>query len=159
MTDLFSSLSPISVYYRFFSRLKTLPYSMLARFTQVDYDREIALVALDTTGTDEKMLGVARVIMETNQRDAEFAVPIADDQHRKGTGAELLRCCLAIAKQGNIQKVWGMVLQENSGMLALGRKLGFTIKRIPEDRIFELTIDLGDQKNSSATKSMKGVSK
>ena len=56
--ELFNVLSPTSIYYRFFSAVKSLSPAMLERFTQVDYDREIALVAVDETG-DEKMVGVA----------------------------------------------------------------------------------------------------
>jgi acetyltransferase len=60
--DLFHTLSPTSVYYRFFSPMKSLSAPMLARFTQIDYDREIALVALQEERPEGKMLGVARVI-------------------------------------------------------------------------------------------------
>jgi acetyltransferase len=142
MVDLFNTLSPTTVYFRFFSPLKALPHHMLARFTQIDYDREVGLVALDDTGVSGKMLGVARVMLEANQRNAEFSVLVADDWQRQGIGADLLKRCLDIAKERSIERVWGMVLPENTGMLALGKRLGFARKRNPEENVIELSIDL-----------------
>jgi acetyltransferase len=143
LLELFDSLSAQSVYFRFFSPIKRLPHSMLARFTQIDYDREIALVALRESGGVEKMLGVARIIEQPRQRQAEFAVVVADRWHGKGIGAQLLKRCLSIAKERHLEKITGTVLSENTQMLALGRKLNFTVKRVPEADQYELTIDLG----------------
>lgn len=143
LVDLFHVLSPTSIYYRFFSPLKELSEDLLARFTQIDYDREIALVALDSPGSpEERMLGVARVISDPDGKKAEFAVLVGDPWQGKGIGALLLENCLQIAKERGIETVWGTVLQENTQMLALGRKLGFTVCRVPESSECELTIDL-----------------
>ena len=143
LVQLFDSLSPQSVYFRFFSPLKTLPHRMLARFTQIDYDREIALVALLEPEPNDKMLGVARVITYVhNRKHAEFSVIVGDLWQGKGIGAELLKRCLLISKERGIEKVNGIVLSENIQMLALGRKLGFSVKRIPGESEYELNIDL-----------------
>ena len=143
LVELFESLSPRSVYLRFFTPMKRLPHSMLARFTQIDYDRHIALVALAESESNEKMLGVGRVILGRNLREAEFSVVVSDSWQGKGIGAALLQRCLFIAKERGIQRVMGTVLSENTQMLALGRKLGFNIKKelgVPE---YELSIDFG----------------
>jgi len=142
LVDMFESLSQRSVYMRFFTPLKRLPQHMLARFTQIDYDREIALVALSESGLEEKMLGVARVISERNQKNAEFSVVVADLWQGRGIGAELLKRCLVIAEKQKIEKVWGTVLAENTQMLALGKKLGFYIKRTKDAGEYELSMDL-----------------
>jgi GNAT superfamily N-acetyltransferase len=71
------------------------------------------------------MLGAARVILQHNQKDAEFAVLVGDPWHGRGIGAHLLTTCLDIARERGFRSIWGMVLAENKGMLALGRKLGF----------------------------------
>lgn len=142
MKTMFENLSPQSVYYRFFRPMRELPMSMLQKFTQIDYDREIAMVALHDRNGEEEMLGVARVIAELNLKDAEFSVLVADKWHGKGIGAELLKRCLKAMQRQNIEKVWGIVLPENTKMVALGRKLGFTVKRIPGESEFELKIDL-----------------
>ena len=115
---------------------------MLARFTQMDYDREMALVALPESESEEKMLGVARVITERNQKHAEFSVVVADQWQGKGIGAELLKRCLAVAKEKEIEKVWGTVLSENTQMLALGKKTGFTIQKVRGVNEYELSLDL-----------------
>ena len=143
LVQLFESLSKQSVYFRFFSPLKMIPPGMLARFTQIDYDREMALVALWGTEPNEKMLGVARVITDIyNRKNAEFSVVVGDLWQGKGIGAELLKRCLLISKERGIENVKGIVLPENTQMLALGKKLGFTAKKIVGESEYELNIDL-----------------
>ncbi|UCD82287.1 MAG: bifunctional acetate--CoA ligase family protein/GNAT family N-acetyltransferase [Desulfobacterales bacterium] len=146
LIELFESLSPRSVYMRFFTPLKRLSNSMLARFTQIDYDREIALVALAEGQTAERMLGVARIITQNNQKKAEFSVAVGDAWQGKGIGAELLRRCLAIAEKRGIEEVWGTILAENIQMLALAKKLGFRFKNSPGTGEYELSIDLREKK-------------
>ena len=103
MADLFGSLTPRSIYMRFFAMMKQLPPGMLARFTQIDYDREIALVALPEDERREQLLGVARVIMERDLEKAEFSVLVGDPWQGKGIGAELLKNCLRIARQRGVK--------------------------------------------------------
>jgi acetyltransferase len=138
---LFESLSPQSVYRRFFTPMKRLPHSMLARFTQIDYDRHIALVAISVSNSQEAMLGVARVIMERSQKEAEFSIVVGDPWQGKGIGAALLQRCISIAKERGVEKVKGTVLAENTQMLALGKKLGFNIKKVVDVGEYELSID------------------
>jgi acetyltransferase len=141
LVELFESLSPRSVYLRFFSPIKSLSHSMLARFTQIDYDREMALIALAETGQKERILGVSRIISEVRRNQAEFAVVVGDPWQGKGIGAELLKRCLSIAKERGIEKVEGTVLAENIQMLSLGRKLGFKITRAHGGSEYELSIE------------------
>ncbi len=140
--ELFKTLSPQTIYFRFFAPVKYISPSMLARFTQIDYDREIALVAILESETDEKIIGVARVISQRNPKEAEFAVLVGDNWHGKGIGAALLKRCLNIARDHGIEKVWGTVLAENTQMLAMGKKLGFKIERVPDGNEYQLIIDL-----------------
>lgn len=142
LSEMFHALSPQSVYFRFFSPLKQLSHWMLAKFTQVDYDREMALVAITETGGVEKMLGVARVITMPGREKAEFSVVVADTWHGKGIGAELLTKCLQISKEREIYDIYGLVLYENTNMIALGKKLGFQMKRSQEAHAYEMTINL-----------------
>jgi acetyltransferase len=142
LIELFESLSPQSIYRRFFTPMKRLPHSMLARFTQIDYDRHIALVALPESELGEKMLGVARAIIGRSLKEAEFSVVVSDPWQGKGIGAALLRRCISIAKERGIEKVMGTVLAENTQMLALGKKLGFNIQKVIGAAEYELSIDL-----------------
>lgn len=122
--------------------LKTLPHSMLARFTQIDYDREIALVAMEEKDGREQMLGVARIITLRDMKSGEFAVLVGDPWQGKGIGAILLMRCLNLARERGLETVCGEVLAENTQMLALGRKLGFKTRKIPESTEYEMYIDL-----------------
>jgi acetyltransferase len=141
LIDHFHSLSSRSVYMRFFSPLKQLSKQMLIRLTQIDYDREIALVALMGKGNDQKMAGVCRIIVFPDRTQGEFALAISDDWQGKGIGASLLRQCLKASRKMGIQRVMGVVLAENTQMLKLGRKLGFAIKRMPGGGEYELIIE------------------
>ena len=141
LVGLFESLSPRSVYLRFFSPMKRLPHSMLALFTQIDYDRHIALVALSESKSKEEMLGVARIIFERNLKEAEFSVVVGDQWQGKGIGAALLQRCLSIASDQGLEKVTGVVLAENTQMLALGKKMGFKFKRVAGVNEYELSKD------------------
>ncbi|MEZ4527863.1 MAG: bifunctional acetate--CoA ligase family protein/GNAT family N-acetyltransferase [Desulfobacterales bacterium] len=138
--DFFKTLSPRSVYFRFFSSVKELTPDMLDQYTQIDYDRQIAMVAIRNEGTEnEEMLGVARIIREADPRKAEFAVLVSDPWHGKGIGAALLSRCLDIAKEQGIEEVWGIVLPENTHMIKLGKKLNFRMKRDPESNEYILS--------------------
>ena len=140
--ELFNSLTPTSIYYRFFSVVKTLSPEILARFTQIDYDREISFVALDDSGDQERMLGVANIVGEPDGKRGEFSVLIGDPWQGKGIGAKLLLQCLRIAQERGMEIVWGTVLAENRYMIALGKKLGFTVKQGEDPSEYKLTIDL-----------------
>jgi Acyl-CoA synthetase (NDP forming) len=140
---LFDSLTPTNIYYRFFSVVKTLSPEILARFTQVDYDREISFVALDENETGaERMLGVANITGEPDGRRGEFSVLISDHWQGKGIGAKLLVQCLVIAQERGMETVWGTVLAENKSMIELGKKLAFSIKKSEDSTEYTLTIDL-----------------
>ncbi len=139
---LFQSLSPTSIYYRFFRALKQLSQKMLARFTQIDYDREIAMVAIDKTENDEKMLGIAQVFVHPDGNKGEFAVLVGDPWQGKGVGAKLLEHVLKISKNRNIYDIYGNVLRGNIYMLKLGENLGFTQQWDLSGEECKLTIDL-----------------
>ncbi|MBU2454806.1 MAG: GNAT family N-acetyltransferase, partial [Proteobacteria bacterium] len=141
LIDHFNSLSKRSVYMRFFSPLKQLSREMLIKLTQIDYDREIALVALMGKGRDEKIVGVCRIIDYPDGMQAEFAMAVSDQWQGKGIGASLLKQCLKAAWDKGLKRVNGLVLAENTQMLKLGRKLGFTINRVAEGSEFELIIE------------------
>lgn len=144
MIEHFNSLSPRSIYQRFFFPMKQLSRAQLIKMTQIDYDREVALIALMDTPQGERMTGVGRVISESNGRTAEFAVVVADQWQGKGIGASLLKRCLKIAKQKGLETVWGLVIAENVQMLKLGKKLGFKVKRISGSSEYELNINLAN---------------
>ncbi len=142
-SNLFEVLSPTSIYYRFFGVLRELQPAMLSRFTQIDYDREIALVAIDEGSEFERMLGVARIIGDPDSMTGEIAVLVGDAWQGKGIGACLMRKCLLIAEKRGFKYIHGIVLKENKNMLALAKKLGFTLNRGEDYGEFEIQIHFG----------------
>ena len=140
----FYSLSPKSVYMRFFTPLKELSKKSLIKLTQIDYDREIALVALMGKGESRKMVGVCRIIMGPDRSLGEFAMAISDAWQGHGIGLALLSRCLTAARHMGVAKVMGLVLAENRKMLQLGRKLGFGVKRVSDSGEYEMSIDMAN---------------
>ena len=116
------------------------------RKTQIDYDREMALVAIDQSITPERMLGVARVITDPDGKNAEFSIMIGDPWQGQGVGAQLLLNLLKVAKQQGMESIWGTVLPENIYMQRLGKKVGFKVKYDSDARTYDLTIDLNQAK-------------
>jgi len=130
-----NGLSEQTRYYRFFYRLSELTPAMLARFTQVDYDRELALVAIAATdeGGSQAFVGVARYIANPDRLSAEFAVVVGDAWQRRGVARVLMRGLIVCAKRRGLERLEGTVLRENERMQAFVRSLGFTIADDPED--------------------------
>jgi len=154
--QLFKQLSSTSIYHRFFSAMKEISPDMLARFTQIDYDRHIALTALNDNSKNEQMFGIARVITDPDGKTGEFSILIGDPWHGHGIGAKLLGRVLQIAKSRKIEKVWGTVLRENRKMIALGKRLGFTPRTDTDLGEIELKIDLAEADFSFLDKNQTG---
>ena len=99
---------------------------------------------------DKKIAGVCRIILEPDRVKGEFAIAISDDCHGEGIGYSLLKQCLNAAEDMGVKQVIGVVLTENTQMKMLGKKLGFSVKKAPDSREYELTIDL-NQNDSDET--------
>src|SRR4029078_154695 len=111
-----NALSEQTRYYRFFYRLTELTPAMLARFTQVDYDRELALVALAprNDGGPQAFVGVARYIANPDRISAEFAVVVADAWQRRGVARVLMRGLIVCAKRRGLKRLERTVLREKA---------------------------------------------
>ena len=142
MMDFFETLSTHTIYLRFFTPLKQLSKRMLIQLTQIDYDREVALVAWFPAHKGEKIIGTARIIFTANGTEGEFAIMLADSWQGKGIGAALLKSCLAFSKRYGLKRVFGVVLRENRQMLRLADKLGFKKVSTPASGEIELIIDI-----------------
>ncbi|MCG8635989.1 MAG: GNAT family N-acetyltransferase [Desulfobacterales bacterium] len=142
--DMFERLSPETVYRRFFSPLKEISRPLLIKLTQIDYDREIALTAFSGEGGNRSLVGVARIIFQPSHMTGEFAILLADDWQSKGIGRVLLTRALESARAYGLKTVYGPVISTNTAMLALGKKLGFTVARDPDTSEYKLTIRLRD---------------
>jgi acetyltransferase len=132
LADLIASLDPEDSRMRFFGTMRKLPRSQLARFTQIDYDREIALVAIerDAEGV-ERSLGEARMVADPDNAVAEFAILVASDVKGGGLGRRLMESLVDCARNRGIGMLRGETLSENVRMQDLARKLGFELKTGP----------------------------
>jgi acetyltransferase len=111
---------------RFFSLVKTLSRDSLIRLCQLDYDRELALVAELREGEERKILGVSRYYLVPETGEAEFALVVEDAYQRQGLGKHLMSRLIDIAREHGVKRLVGQVLRENGPMLGLMRVLGFS---------------------------------
>ena len=115
----------------------------LARFTDIDHERELALVATTPVLGRERQIGVARYVKESSPGDAEFAIVLSDDWQGRGLGTKLLMSLVVAARSHGVRRLVGTTWSVNSGMLALGRKLGFRLATDSRSAtITNLTLDL-----------------
>ena len=125
--DFVHNLSDESRYFRFFNAVRDLSETALTRFTQVDYDREMALIAVISENGRETEIGVARYSINPEGRGCEFAIAVGDAWQRKGIGSKLMHSLMAAARSHGLETMEGVVLSGNTRMLALMDGLGFTI--------------------------------
>ncbi|MBE0614984.1 MAG: GNAT family N-acetyltransferase [Burkholderiales bacterium] len=130
-------LSRDSGYNRLLSA-RRLTAQEISRLTRIDYDREMAFVAITGSGAQTRLLGVARYVRDEAGRGAEFGVVVADAWQRKGIGAMLLRALLGHARAAGIANMHGISLATNEAMRMLGRKLGFAQRADPQDATVRL---------------------
>jgi acetyltransferase len=126
-------LSDESKYFRFMNSVQELTENMLARLTQIDYSREMALVAVTTEQDQEIELGVARYAINPDGDTCEFALVIADTMQGKGLGQKLMVSLMEAARLKGLKTIEGEVLGNNHNMLNLMTRLGFVSKASADD--------------------------
>jgi acetyltransferase len=129
LQKLVQELSEESRYFRFISYARELSPRQLARYAQIDYHREMALVA----EAGERIVGVSRYMLNPDGRSGEFALVVADDWHGRGLGARLMNALIETAREQGLERLEGYVLGDNQRMLQLMSRLGFDYRRDPED--------------------------
>ncbi len=128
---------------RFFHAVGPLPHSQLARLTQIDYDREMAFIAVDNVaGENAETLGVVRAIADPDRTRVEFAILVRSDLKGKGLGAYLLQKIIRYCREQDIKEITGDVLWANQRMLALARRLGFEIQPGIEPAVARVSLSL-----------------
>ncbi len=126
-------LSPETKYFRFMSTVRELSPPMVARLTQIDYDREMAFIATVAAADKEIELGVSRYSVNADQESCEFAVVVADDWQRRGLGRKLMGVLIETARDRGIKYMNGIFLSNNERMLKFVQGLGFVLSNDPED--------------------------
>nr|WP_314858958.1 bifunctional acetate--CoA ligase family protein/GNAT family N-acetyltransferase [uncultured Undibacterium sp.] len=149
LQELVRKLSPESRYFRFVSSMRELSDRMLAKFTLIDYDREMALVAIyrervphdDGSFSEiEKIIGVSRYVTNPDKSTCEFSLLIADDFAGQGLGTRLMLSIIEMARSRGLAYIEGLVLNNNHNMIRLMRSLDFEVKKYEEDPDFRLCV-------------------
>ncbi len=145
----FDHLSSGDVRFRFFGQVKELSHSQLARYTQIDYDREMALVAVESDGYGaQETLGVTRAVGDPDNETAEFAIIVRSDLKGKGLGAILMNKLIRYCADRGTQTLVGEVLGGNERMLALARRFGFEVS-VPRGGAHQVRLELAAYRTGS----------
>ncbi|MCB0632498.1 MAG: bifunctional acetate--CoA ligase family protein/GNAT family N-acetyltransferase [Saprospiraceae bacterium] len=138
---MFDVVSEQSLYYRFFSYTFDVSHQSLVRYTQIDYDREMAIIALVEEDGQQKMAGVVRIISDAWNETAEYAILVADPWQHQGLGSALTDYILEISRERGIKKLFAEVLNVNDVMSHMLKKRGFEVsKRHPGGMHLELDL-------------------
>ena len=127
-----SGLSRDSRYNRLLGSRK-LTAEEIRQLTRIDYEREMAFVAVAGSGQQARLLGVARYVRDADAGGAEFALVVADAWQRKGVGTLLLQALQRQARAAGIERLHGITFSSNQAMQNLARKLGFVQRANPQD--------------------------
>ena len=130
--ELLTSLSPQTFKERFFQQARKITHEMLIRLCNIDYDREVALVAEVREGSKRRFIGIGTLEIDPDFGSGEFSVVVHDDYQGKGLGYKLIDTLIGIAQEKGLEKFFGIVLTNNKKMISLCKKLGFLVEYLPE---------------------------
>jgi acetyltransferase len=133
--EMFQSFSEESIRYRFFQMLKDTPHEVRVRYCNIDYDREMAIVAELLEGGKRKILGVSRLSFEPDNKNSEMAFIVGDDWQNLGLGTKMVDYTLDIALEMGVENVYAIMLQDNYRALSLTKKMGFSIEYLSDGTV------------------------
>ncbi|MDY0012601.1 MAG: GNAT family N-acetyltransferase [Rhodocyclaceae bacterium] len=133
-------LSPETRYLRFMNTMRELPPAMVARLTQIDYDREMAFIATIEVEGREVEVGVSRYSVNPDGASCEFAIVVADDWQHRGLARKLMTVLIETARMKGLETMHGVFLSSNERMLAFVQSLGFMLATDPEDSTVKLGV-------------------
>lgn len=137
-----SRVSKEDLYKRFFTDVGEFNHEALANFTQIDYDREMAFVAVRQTDTELQIIGVSRALINPDNTDAEFAILIRSDLKGVGLGKILMQKIIDYCRHKGTKQISGMTMPTNRGMLMLAQKMGFKLDIQFEDGTADMVLPL-----------------
>ncbi len=130
LVDMVRRSDPQDVRMRFLGSVKDFPHLMAARLSQIDYHREMALVAVNAL---QEIVGVVRIIADPDNDAAEYAIMVRSDQKGKGLGYGMMVKILDYARSQGLKRIFGDVLRENQPMLRVAEDVGFTVRAGSDD--------------------------
>jgi len=133
--EMFQNFSEESIRYRFFQMLKDTPHAVRVRYCNIDYDREVAMVAELLEEGRRKILGVARVSFEPDGKTGEMAFVVGDRWQNQGLGTKMVDYALDIAAGMGVESVYAIMLPDNYRALSLTKKMGFDIEYLSDGTV------------------------
>jgi acetyltransferase len=156
LKDFYAHASPSDMRLRFFMARREVPHSELARYSQIDYDREMTFIALAEPVEDgAQMLGEVRAVCDPDNVRAEFAIQVASGWQGRGLGSLLLGKMIRYLTARGTAELVGECLPDNPGMARLARKTGFEVTPLPDQGIARLRLPLRNASNSTSTSTTK----
>jgi len=149
VAGLFRTFSEETMRFRFFQVIKEISHDTLSRYCNIDYDREISIVAEKIDEGSRKIIGMVRLIVEPDGERGEIAVVVGDPWQNFGLGSKLLDYIIEISKDTGLKTLFGELSAENTKIIHLCRKRGFEIKRMDEENCLAV-LDLTKDANSKA---------
>ncbi len=134
--NLFKNLSEETILFRFCQKLVDIPHEKLVRYCQIDYEREMAFVAVVMDkNANEEIIADVRISLMPDLENAELAILVSDEWQGKGIGAILMQYCIQVAREIGLKSLWMEILKNNNRMLYVGLKNGFKQAYDDEDMV------------------------
>jgi acetyltransferase len=155
--EMFQNFSEESIRYRFFQIIKETPHEVRVRYCNIDYDREIAIVAELTEDGRRRILGVVRLIIEPGGKSGEIAFIVADPWQGLGLGTKMVDYVIEICKDRGLETIYGITLPDNYRAISLMKMMGFALEYL-DDGTVKATLNLKEEESgvqSAEQKSMK----
>ena len=130
--EMLTTMSEETLRSRFFQTIKSISHEMHVRFCNIDYDREMAIVAELKAGDKRKIIGIGRLFIDPDFKSGEYAVLVHDNYSRKGLGYKLSDILIGIAQDKGLDELYVYVQRSNAKMLNVCKKLGFIIEKMPD---------------------------
>lgn len=111
-----------------------MPHEKLVRFCQIDYDRDLAFIAV-LKGNEKEIIGDVRMNKLPDLESAELSFVVSDQYQGKGVGNVLMDYCIGVAREIGLKSIWMEILKDNIRMINFGEKYGFEQTYDDEDMI------------------------
>ena len=142
LIEMLRSCSLEDIRLRFFRPIRDFPHELAARFSQIDYGREMAFVAVRADAARPELLGVSRLVGDPDNERAEYAILVRSDAQGRGIGYLLMTELVRYARARGTGRIVGEILRENTVMLQMVRELGFAITGAEDPSTVSVSLDL-----------------
>jgi acetyltransferase len=149
--EMFQQFSEESIRFRFFQLVKDTPHEVRVRYCNIDYDREMAILAELTEDGRRKILGVVRLIIEPGEKTGEIAFIVADPWQGLGLGSKMVDYMIEICKDKKLEAIYGLILRDNQRAIALMKEMGFTVEQYDQDTV-KATLNLKEEEHANRQK-------